>query len=44
MRIVMCQIRPPLAPPTQECKKRSMVISFLVPPSSFLESICSSWR
>ena len=44
MRIVMCQIRPPLAPPTQEGKKRSMVISFLIPPSSFLEPGCSSWR
>ena len=38
------QIRPPLAPPTQEGKKRSMVISFLIPPSSFLEPGCSSWR
>ena len=40
LRIVLRQIRPPLAPPTQEGKKRSMVISFLFPLSTFLSSCC----
>ena len=42
MRILLRQIRPPLAPPTQEGKTPSEVISLLTPHSTLLESLLSS--